>query len=222
MIPAALLDTCSPPTRDMLAKSLEGRRLSAAEALHLLQATGRDYQALLLTANEVCERARGQRVSFVVCRNINFTNQCTNTCRFCAFSVPVGHAGSFFFSLDDIKAKVREAVDRGCTEVCIQGGLHPDLTLQSYLDILQAVRSVAADIHIHAFSPEEVRHASLQSDMACADVLGAFKAAGLNSMPGTAAEILVDAVRRKLCPDKLTAGQWREIVTTAHRLGIPS
>ncbi len=185
----------------------------------------RDYLSLLedpfetlRTADEIREKAVGDVVTFVVNRNINFTDICVNRCRFCAFS----NRRRFLLTLDQIKEKVREAVEYGCTEVCIQGGLLPKAGVEFYKSILEAVREVSEDIHIHAFSPMEVYHMARNSGMSVRDVLKELKGAGLDSMPGTAAEILDDEVRRVICPDKITTDQWIEIVTTAHRLGIPT
>ncbi|MHA1733559.1 MAG: 5-amino-6-(D-ribitylamino)uracil--L-tyrosine 4-hydroxyphenyl transferase CofH [Promethearchaeota archaeon] len=216
------MGSCSDETKDILYKSLEGVSISESEALHLLGVTGHDYQALLFTANYACSREKGDLVSFVVNRNINFTNACVHKCRFCAFSLPARHPDAYWLSHDDIAEKVREAVERGCTEVCIQGGLNPSVKLEDYIGIVETVRSVSKDIHMHAFSPEEIHFAALQSESSYREVLSALKRAGLGSIPGTAAEILVDDVRAKICPEKLSTREWVEIVETAHGLGIPS
>ncbi len=169
-------------------------------------------------ADEIRKKAVGDVVTFVVNRNINFTDICVNRCKFCAFS----NRRRFLLTLDQIKEKVREALDYGCTEVCIQGGLLPKADIDFYVSIIDAVREVSEDIHIHAFSPMEVYHMAKNSGLSIKDVLKELKKAGLNSMPGTAAEILDDSIRRQICPDKITTSQWIEIVTTAHKLGIPT
>ncbi len=169
-------------------------------------------------ADEIRERAVGDIVTYVVNRNINFTDICVNRCKFCAFS----NRRKFLLTLDEIKEKVREAVAYGCTEVCIQGGLLPKADLNFYVSIIEAVREVSEDVHIHAFSPMEVYHMARNSRMSVKEVLKELKKAGLNSMPGTAAEILDDDVRRIICPDKISTSQWIEIIETAHRLGIPT
>ncbi len=169
-------------------------------------------------ADEIRKKAVGDVVTFVVNRNINFTDICVNRCKFCAFS----NRRRFLLTLDQIKEKVREALDYGCTEVCIQGGLLPKADIDFYVSIIDAVREVSEDIHIHAFSPMEVYHMAKNSGLSIKDVLKKLKKAGLNSMPGTAAEILDDSIRRQICPDKITTSQWIEIVTTAHKLGIPT
>ncbi|MET1124813.1 MAG: 5-amino-6-(D-ribitylamino)uracil--L-tyrosine 4-hydroxyphenyl transferase CofH [Archaeoglobaceae archaeon] len=178
----------------------------------------RDPYGTLKLANELRREAVGDVVTFVVNRNINFTDICVNNCKFCSFRNSKG----FLLSLDEIKRKVEEAVDFGCTEVCIQGGLLPNADVDFYVSILQAVREVSKKIHIHAFSPMEVYHAARNSGMDIEDVLKIFKQEGLDSMPGTAAEILVDDVRREICPKKLSTSEWVKIIKTAHGLGIPT
>ncbi len=172
----------------------------------------------LRLADELRKQAVGDEVTFVINRNINFTDICVNCCKFCSFR----NRRNYILSTEEIKAKVSEAVDYGCTEICIQGGLFPDADLDFYLSILDTVRDVSSKIHIHAFSPMEILHAARNSNMHVEDVLREMKWAGLDSMPGTAAEILDDSIRRKICPDKLTTSQWIEIVITAHRLNIPT
>ena len=172
----------------------------------------------LRTADELREKTVGDVVTFVVNRNINFTDICVNRCRFCAFSNKRG----FLLSLEEVKRKVEEAVDFGCTEVCIQGGLLPGATLDFYVSILDAVREVSKNIHIHAFSPMEVVHAARNSRLAVDDVIVELRRSGLDSMPGTAAEILDDRVRAKICPEKLTTQEWVTVIKNAHRRGVPT
>ncbi len=169
-------------------------------------------------ADELRREVVGDVVTYVINRNINFTDICINDCKFCSFR----NKRKFMLSIDEIKRKVEEAVEFGCTEVCIQGGLLPDADVDFYISILEAVREVSRSIHIHAFSPMEVLHAARNSGMDVEDVLMEFKRAGLNSMPGTAAEILNDEIRSQICPKKLKTNEWVEIVKTAHRLGIPT
>ncbi len=169
-------------------------------------------------ADELRREAVGDIVTYVVNRNINFTDICINNCRFCAFR----NRNRFLLSLDEIRKKVEEAVDFGCTEVCIQGGLLPNADVDFYVSILQAVRDVSKSIHIHAFSPMEVVHAARNSKMHIEDVLKTFKREGLDSMPGTAAEILNDRVRNQICPKKLTTSEWVKVIKTAHSIGIPT
>ncbi len=169
-------------------------------------------------ADELRRKFVGDTVTFVVNRNINFTDICINDCKFCSFRNVKG----FILSHEELKRKVAEALDFGCTEVCIQGGLLPNADVDFYVGILQAVRDVSKSIHIHAFSPMEVYHAAKNSRMHVEDVLRTFKREGLNSMPGTAAEILVDRVRKYICPKKLTTAEWEYVIKLAHRNGIPT
>ncbi len=175
------------------------------------------YKAFEL-ANKLREETKGDVVTYVVNRNINFTDVCVNSCLFCSFS----NRKRYYLSEEQIKQKVMEAVNYGCTEVTIQGGLFPNPSIDDYLRILRTVREVSRDIHIHAFSPMEVLHVARNEGMSVEDVLIEFKRNGLNSMPGTAAEILVDNVRKKICPQKLKTEEWIEIIETAHDLGIPT
>lgn len=169
-------------------------------------------------ADELRRKFVGDTVTFVVNRNINFTDICINDCKFCSYR----NTRSFVLTHEELKRKVAEALDFGCTEVCIQGGLLPNADLDFYVGILQAVRDVSKSIHIHAFSPMEVYYAAKNSGMHVEDVLKIFKREGLNSMPGTAAEILVDRVRKYICPKKLTTAEWEYVIKLAHKNGIPT
>ncbi len=180
----------------------------------------KEILSLIESANKLREKLKKNQASFVINRNINFTNICTNNCRFCGFSVPPSHPKAYLLSMEQIAEKVVGAVENGCTEVCIQGGINPALEFEYYLQILDTVRSVAPKIHIHAFSPEEVRYMSHQSRLPLEKVLTELKHRGLGSMPGTAAEILVQNVRDQICPKKLSTNEWIRIITTAHKTGI--
>lgn len=169
-------------------------------------------------ADELRKELVGDTVTYVVNRNINFTDICINDCKFCSFRNRRG----YLLSIEEIRRKVEEAVEFGCTEVCIQGGLLPDADLDFYVSILHAVRDVDRRIHIHAFSPMEVVHAARNSGMHVEDVLRTFKKEGLGSMPGTAAEILDDRIRAHICPKKLKTAEWIEVIKLAHKLGIPT
>lgn len=162
--------------------------------------------------------AVGDDVTFVVNRNINFTDVCINRCLFCAFANREG----YLRSAENVGEDARSAAESGATEVCIQGGLHPDLFLEHYVAIVRAVRKAAPNIHIHAFSPQEVAHAAHQTGEDIETVLKELRQAGLGSMPGTAAEVLVDHVRKKVCPEKLGTAEWLDVVRSAHEQGIPT
>jgi FO synthase subunit 2 len=184
-----------------------------------------DYKSLISNpfetfkiADELRRRVAGEYVTYVINRNINFTDRCINRCKFCSFR----YRKNYILSIEEIKNKVEEAVVYGCTEVCIQGGLLENADVHHYSEILQAVRDVSKKIHVHAFSPMEILHAARNSKMHVEDVLRDLMDAGLDSMPGTAAEILDDEIRNFICPEKLTTDQWISVIKTAHRVGIPT
>ncbi|RCV64595.1 FO synthase subunit 2 [Methanophagales archaeon] len=174
---------------------------------------------LFCIADELRKAEKGDAVTYVVNRNINFTNICVGDCKFCAFREENGEG--YLLSIDMVLSKVEEAVNNGATEICIQGGLHPDLVVADYCGIIERIKS-AFDVHIHAYSPMEICHMATNSEMPEPEVLKALKDAGLDSIPGTAAEILDDSVREVICPGKIKTDDWIEIIKTAHRLGIPS
>lgn len=170
-------------------------------------------------ADELRALAVGAQVTYVRNRNINFTNRCTGTCRFCAFK---DNKDYYILSQEELLAKVREAKETKATEVCIQGGLLPDVDLSFYLGILESIKAEYPEMHIHAFSPMEVWHAARLSGISVKEALLQLKKSGLDSMPGTAAEILSDRVREIICPAKLKAGEWVEVVKQAHTTGLPT
>ena len=212
----------SQAIQDVIDAHQRGEKLTPAGAFTLSGATGTDFFGVLAYADEICQSLHRGRVSFVINRNINFTNVCTLQCRFCAFSVPASNQGAYLLSLEQIVAKVQEARAAHCTEVCIQGGLHPNVGFDYYLDILRTVKEIGPELHIHAFSPQEVFYMHQRSGRPLEEVLQMLRKAGLGSIPGTAAEILVDEVRQKLCPQKITTAQWSAIIRMAHKLGIPT
>lgn len=169
-------------------------------------------------ADRLRKKTVGDAVTYVINRNINFTNRCTGTCKFCAFRKKDG----FILSTRQILDKIREAVKINVTEVCIQGGLLPGWDVSNYCEILEMIKEEFPHLHIHAFSPMEVFHASRNGNMSIKETLSHLKRSGLGSMPGTAAEILSDRVREEICPDKLTTHEWIDVVRTAHRTGIPT
>lgn len=173
---------------------------------------------LFSLADDLRKKASGDRVTYVINRNINFTNMCIGTCKFCAFKKEDG----YIMSIPNILEKTRAAARVNATEVCIQGGLLPDWDVFDYCNILENIKKEFPDIHIHAFSPMEVYHASQNTNMSYKETLMNLKRSGLGSMPGTAAEILVDRVREEICPEKLTAHEWIDVVKTAHNSGIPT
>jgi len=188
----------------------------------LAHASGDDLFGLVVAANELRRQIVGDTVTYVVTRNINFTNVCIVGCKFCAFAVGPRHETAYFLSLDEVAEKVREAARWGATEVCIQGGLPRDLPPFYYRDILRAVKSATPKIHAHAFSPMEMVYGVELTGMPIREYLLMLKANGLDTLPGTAAEILDDSVRHVLSRNKLSVAQWREVIETAHQCGIRS
>lgn len=216
-----LSSAISPTVRGLLEGALEGRELSAADAEVLLGARGMDFHALIAAGDLARQRDCGDDVSYVVCRNINFTNVCYVGCSFCGFARHKDDKEEAFDRThDEILAKCQNAIDRGATEVCIQGGIHPNKTHEHYRDILLAIKAVYPDLHIHAYSPEEMDFGHKKSGMELSAYLQWLVDAGLGTMPGTAAEILVDEVRDVLSPNKLKTARWVEIIKAAHGIGL--
>lgn len=209
---------------DIVARAAQGRRLSEGDVANLFAARGADFHRICEAADRVRADTVGDRVSYVVTRNINYTNVCTYSCAFCAFSKgKVAHdlrGAPYEVDLEEIGRRAAEAWARGATEVCLQGGIHPGFTGETYLSILETVRSAAPGIHVHAFSPLEVVHGATSLGMPVAAYLARLKAAGLGSLPGTAAEILDDEVRQIICPDKLDTHQWLSVMRDAHGVGL--
>jgi FO synthase len=206
----------------ILERALEGRELREGEAVRLLEAQGADLVALMRAADVARSDDVGDDVTFVVNRNMNFTNVCYVGCSFCGFSRHKDDADAYDHPMEVLLEKARNAVSRGATEFCIQGGIHPNKDHTHYREILEALKAEFPDIHIHAFSPEEIDFGHRKSDMELADYLRWLVDAGLGTMPGTAAEILDDEVRNVVSPRKLSRDRWVEIVTTAHSIGLPS
>ena len=197
-----------------------------AEIAGLFNARGPDFAAVCQAADRLRQARVGDRVTYIVNRNINYTNICTYGCKFCAFSKGrhnLGHRDKpYDLALDEIGGRVSEAWARGATEVCLQGGIRPGYTGETYLAIVGAVKSAAPHMHVHAFSPLEVWHGAQTLGLPLRDYLARLKAAGLASLPGTAAEILDDEVRAILCPDKVTTAEWLEVMEAAHEVGLKS
>ena len=196
--------------------------LTAAQALALVTADGADLDAVCALADEVRRDTVGDDVTYVVNRNVNFTNVCYTGCRFCAFAQRRTDADAYTLSLDEVGARAREAWDVGATEICMQGGIDPSLPGSAYADLARAVKTAAPGLHLHAYSPMEVVNGAARSSLSIAEFLTSVREAGVDSLPGTAAEILDDDVRWVLTKGKLPTASWVEVVTTAHRLGIPT
>jgi len=214
------LDWASPTVRRILDDCLDGQELSSEDALTLTQAEGRDFHALGLVADELRRRQVGDVVTYVVNRNINFTNVCIKHCTFCAFSRDHREEEGYFLPIEEIVRRAEEAAQMGATEVCIQAGLPPKLDGRYYIDLTRAIKRALPDVHIHAFSPEEVLYGSVRSGLAIGDYLTELRAAGLGTLPGTSAEILDQDIRDLIARGRITVPQWIEVITTAHALGI--
>ena len=217
-----LFSQVTPELAGVLDHALEGRELTTDDACLLLGADGTDLHALVCAADHARRLDRGDDVSFVICRNINFTNVCYVGCSFCGFARHRDDADAYDHPMERLLDKARDAVARGATEVCIQGGIHPGKTHEHYREILTTLKGAFPELHIHAFSPEEMDFGHRKSGMPLADYLRWLVDAGLDTMPGTAAEILDDEVRRIISPNKLRRDRWVEIVTTAHGIGLRS
>ena len=217
-----LLGDVSSEVAAILDASLSGRELSVEHAERLLAATGSDFQALLRAGDVARADDRGDDVSFVICRNINFTNVCYVGCSFCGFSRHREESDAFDHDMQTLVDKARDAVTRGATEVCIQGGIHPGKNHLHYREILLALKRELPALHIHAFSPEEIDFGHRKSGMPLHDYIAWLRDAGLGTIPGTAAEILDDEIRQVISPNKLGRDRWVEIVTAAHETGLRS
>jgi 7,8-didemethyl-8-hydroxy-5-deazariboflavin synthase CofH subunit len=218
----ALLASISPKVSDILNKVLNDEDISEQEGLVLFDTKGLELDALIATADKLRAKTVGDCGTFVITRNINFTNVCNMGCKFCGFAKRKTEAGAELLSMDEIANRAQEAWDRGATEVCIQGGLHPDIKGDHYRNILKAIKTQVPDMHIHAFSPFEIWYGARKSRMSTADFIQDLIDHGLGSMPGTAAEILDVEIRKQLTKDKLSTKQWVDIITTAHELGLPT
>jgi 7,8-didemethyl-8-hydroxy-5-deazariboflavin synthase CofH subunit len=214
------LEWASPTVRRILEGCLDEQELAPDDALILAQSEGRDFHALGLIADELRRRQAGEVVTYVVNRNINFTNVCIKHCTFCAFSRDHREEEGYFLPIEEIVRRAEEAAQMGATEVCIQAGLPPKLDGRYYIDLTRAIKRALPDMHIHAFSPEEVLYGSVRSGLSIGDYLVELREAGLGTLPGTSAEILDQDVRDLIARGRITVHQWIEVITTAHALGI--
>ncbi len=214
--------TVSPVVADALARAAAGDTLEENAIVALFAARGGDFEAVCATADAVRHDRSGDVVRYVVNRNVNYTNVCSFRCGFCAFSKASGdlRGPAYDVAHDEIARRVREAWSRGATEVCMQGGIHPRYTGETYLALLDTVKQAAPALHVHAFSPLEVLHGAGTLGLSTRSFLERLRDAGLGTLPGTAAEILDDEVRAVLCPDKLTTSQWLQVVEQAHEVGL--
>jgi FO synthase len=228
--PAQQQPSCGAPLRDALrnaiAKATDGQRLEEDEVVTLFSARGAGFDAVCEAGDRVRRATVGDVVRYVVNRNINYTNVCQHRCRFCAFAKGQGRHSQrgtpYDLDAEEIARRVSEAWARGASEVCMQGGIHPDYSADTYLALCRTVKAAEPRMHIHAFSPLEIRHGATTAGLPLGEYLRQLKEAGLGTLPGTAAEILDDEVRRLICPDKVTTKEWLEVMEAAHAAGLRS
>ena len=218
----ALLDKASPEIRAALGRSLDRKELTAEEGLALYTAERDDLRAMVKCADVARAQDVGNEVTYVVNRNINFTNICFVGCQFCGFKRQRWESDAYDHADEVILRKVAEARERGATEVCMQGGINPDMPAFKYRDVLIAIKTEFPDIHVHAFSPMEIMYGAKRVRMDYPEYIGMLRDHGLGSIPGTAAEILDDGVREILSHKKVDVATWVEIITSAHALGVPT
>jgi len=211
-----------PETAAVLNRALSGEDITSEEAVVLFGAEGQEYNAMVMTADELRRRTVGDIVTYVVNRNINFTNVCIKRCGFCAFSRDFRQEEGYLLPVEEIIRRAKEAWDYGATEVCVQAGLPPKMEGDLYIRLCESLKKELPDMHIHGFSPEEVLYGSIRSESTIKQYLTELKAAGVGSLPGTSAEILDQELRDKISPGRITVDQWTEVITTAHELGIPT
>jgi len=212
----------------ILARSLQGEDISVEDTVCLLQVqTAAERENIRRAADTLRQQQVGDTVTYVLNRNINYTNICEQHCSFCAFRRDADQAGAYWVDWSGILEKATEAAALGATEVCMQGGLNPQAkingtSLAYYCKLVETIKTASPDLHVHAFSPQEVQFIAREDGLSLESVLIALKEAGVGSLPGTAAEVLDDSVRRILCPEKTTAAEWIEIVGLAHKVGLPT
>ena len=218
----SLLKRTDPVVAAALDHALSGKDISIDEAIALLDSTGLEMNLVLMVADELRRVTVGDVVTYVINRNINFTNVCIKQCGFCAFSRDFREEEGYFLPTEEIVRRAKEAASLGATEVCIQAGLPPKVDGQLYIDILKAVRKDLPDIHIHAFSPEEVLYGAVRSETSIEEYLKMLKEAGIGSLPGTAAEILDQSLRDVISPGRISVQNWIRVIKQAHAIGIPT
>ena len=216
----SLFRNADPVISEILNKALSEKEISAKEGLELYKTKGIDFHLVGLVADELRKRRVGNIVSYVVNRNINFTNVCIKQCGFCAFSRDFREEEGYFLPTEEIVRRAKEAHSLGATEVCIQAGLPPDMDGNLYENICKEIKKEIPDIHIHGFSPEEILYGATRSNIKIESFLKRMKEAGVDTLPGTSAEILDQKLRDKISPGRITVEQWEEVIKTAHKIGI--
>ena len=216
----SLFKSADPQVSAILNRALSEKEISAEEGLTLYNSDGADFHLVGMVADELRKRRVGNIVTYVVNRNINFTNVCIKQCGFCAFSRDFREEEGYFLPTEEIVRRAKEAYQLGATEVCIQAGLPPDMEGDLYENICRAIKKEIPDIHIHGFSPEEVLYGATRSNTTIKEYLLRLKDAGVNTLPGTAAEILDQSLRDKISPGRISVKDWIEVIKTAHKMGI--
>ena len=216
----SLLKNVDPLISDTLNRALSEKEITPKEAEILYNANGLDFHLIGAVADELRKRRVGNKVTYVVNRNINFTNVCIKQCGFCAFSRDFREGEAYFIPTEEIVRRAKEAYDYGATEVCIQAGLPPDMDASLYENICKSIKNEIPDIHIHGFSPEEVLYGASLSEVSISEYLGRLKEAGVDTLPGTAAEILDQRMRDLISPGRIKVKDWVDVIKTAHKMGI--
>jgi FO synthase subunit 2 len=216
----SLFRNADPQVSEILNNALSEKEITAKEGLTLYKTKGIDFHLVGLVADELRKRRVGNIVSYVVNRNINFTNVCIKQCGFCAFSRDFREEEGYFLPTEEIVRRAKEAHSLGATEVCIQAGLPPDMEGDLYENICREIKKEIPDIHIHGFSPEEILYGATRSNISIKEFLQRMKEAGVNTLPGTSAEILDQKLRDKISPGRITVEQWEEVIKEAHKIGI--
>ncbi len=219
---AELVSGLDPQVARALENALAGKDISVADAVTLFATTGPEFNALGMVADELRRRTVGDLATYVVNRNINFTNVCIKRCGFCAFSRDFREEEGYFLPVNEIVRRAREARDYGATEVCVQAGLPPQMEGDLYIKLCEAIKEELPEMHVHGFSPEEVLYGSVRSRCSIREYLRGLQDAGVGSLPGTSAEILDQELRDRISPGRINVDQWVEVITTAHELGIPT
>ena len=218
----SILRDIDPVISEILNQSLDSKNISIKQAVELFQTTGTEMTMTAMVADNLRRRTVGDNVTFVINRNINFTNVCIKRCGFCAYSRDFRNEESYFLPTEEVVRRAKEAWDLGATEICIQAGLPPKMDGFLYVDLCKAIKKVLPNIHIHAFSPEEIMYGSYRSGLSVKEYLKMLKESGLGSLPGTAAEILDQDIRDLISPGRITVADWINVITTAHKLKIPT
>ncbi|MBP2624566.1 MAG: 5-amino-6-(D-ribitylamino)uracil--L-tyrosine 4-hydroxyphenyl transferase CofH [Nitrosopumilaceae archaeon] len=211
-----------PIISTILDRSMSNKEITIKDASELYQAAERDFYLIGMVANEIRKKLVGNEITYVINRNINFTNVCIKQCGFCAFSRDFRESQGYFLPIDEIIKRVKEAYYFGATEVCIQAGLSPDMDQNMYENICKAIKKAIPTMHIHGFSPEEILYGATRCNISIHEFLSRLKEAGVDTIPGTSAEILDQEIRDKISPGRITVKDWLDVIKTAHKLGIKS